>query len=179
MAQTKLLIGLLGGVVLVGGGYFFLNTQKVAPVDEVVDISSSQTEETAQPTGKKMAFAEFMKQGGSYKCTVHQNVNDIETTGVTYMHNGMIRGEYGSDMQGMHIESHILVRDDYSYSWSSVMPTTGYKAKIVDVEAGAGADTSGTYSWNAEQIGDYDCQPWSAEASMFEVPKEVTFTQLN
>jgi hypothetical protein len=120
-----------------------------------------------------------MKGGGSYKCTVNQNVGGMDTKGTTYMKDGMVRGEYKTNVQGVSMESTLIVRDGYTYSWSSAMPNLGFKAKVVgDTAPDTNAGTSGTYSFNAEQIGDYDCQPWTSDDTMFAIPATITFTEV-
>jgi hypothetical protein len=131
------------------------------------------------PAGKKMAFSEFMKQGGSYKCTVNQNIGGTESKGTTYMSEGMVRGEFVTVAQGMSMTASLIVRDGYTHSWTSMMPTMGFKSKVVtSAPSDTEADTSGTYSFDGNQIGDYDCQPWTPDASMFALPSGTTFTEM-
>ena len=142
--------------------------------------------------GKKMSFDVFMKQGlqgSAYECTVHQTISNMDTTGKVWIdgtgiaHDDMftkVHGEFTTAIQGMNITSNFTVVDGYSYSWSSMM-STGYKVKVPD-STGATSDTSaaakGSYSWNASQIGDYDCQPWTATAAKFALPTNIKFTEM-
>ncbi len=178
--MSKIAIWIIAGLVVIGGGYFFITAKKVENVDTNRAATMDSTkEESKAPSGKKIAFSEFVKQGGSYKCTVHQNVGNVETVGTTYVNSGMIRGEYNTKLQGMSIDSTFIVRDGYSYGWTSTMPNTGFKVKIVQNAAGEmGTGTSGKYSFNAEQIGDYDCQPWTVDASKFIIPTNITFKEI-
>jgi hypothetical protein len=137
--------------------------------------------------GKKMAFSEFIKNGGSYQCEVSQSVGGTETKGMTYINGDLIKGEYNTEVEGLSVDTNFIVRDGYTYTWSSMMPTMGFKSKIsaagsAGVQAGgivkAESETSGTYSFNAEEIGDYNCEPWTADASVFALPAGVTFQEL-
>lgn len=174
--NTKIIIGGVGAVVVIVGGYFFISSsQQDGSNGEVIDNSS-----TTESTGKKMAFADFVKQGGSYKCTVHQYVNNTDTKGITYINGGMIKGEFNTVTQGMKIDTNFIVRDGYSYTWSSFAPTMGFKMRVdQSAEGDAGASAQGTYSFNATQIGDYDCQAWDADSSLFNIPSGVTFKEMN
>lgn len=172
MPQSKIIIGIVIAALVIVGGYAAFKQSK-APVQENAEQSITTNEE------KKMAFAEFIKKGGSYKCTVHQSVGGMDTVGTTYIHNGMIRGEYNNKVQGSNIDATLIVKDGYSYTWTSMYPTMGFKSKInqeAAVESGAGA--SGTYSFDAEQIGDYECESWPADNSKFEIPTNITFRQV-
>ena len=172
-------------VIVLGGLGYGIYTQ-------IHDDSASLAMELATATttalnssDKKIAFSELVKQGGSYECTVKQVVSNMDSDGVVFMDKDRLRGEFVTLAQGMNIDSTFIMRDGYTYTWSSVMPSTGFKIKI-DSPIKAGADapidndvaTSGTYSWNAEQIGDYYCKVWAVDESKFTIPTGVKFTEI-
>jgi hypothetical protein len=171
MSQTKIIIGLLIGVVVVGGGFFALKSMPsgagvvVAPIEKKLE--------------KKIAFSEFIKKGGSYKCTVQQGVGGVDTKGTTYINDGMVRGEYKSQMQGMSMDSVVIVRDGYTYSWSSMLPNRGFKTKMVEsTTTVADPSMAGSYSFNAEQIGEYNCDTWVLDSTLFDLPSSTVFTEI-
>lgn len=174
MSQTKIIALVVGLLVVAGGGYMLLNKSDSANEEMSVDSSN-----TPQESGKKMAFSQFIKQGGSHKCSVHQSVNGTDVVGTTYISDGKIKGEYNTQAQGMSIDSYFLVRDGYTYSWTSLAPNMGFKAKVVESTPSGSGETSGNYSFNADVIGDYECQSWSGDASMFALPSGVTFNEIN
>ncbi len=171
--NTKLIVGIAAAVVVVAGAVYFFAGSK-APATEGVQ---EQAAVASSDAGKKMAFADFIKQGGSYKCTVHQSVGGIDTVGTTYISGDMIRGEYTTQVQGQNIDTSFVLRDGYTYSWSSMVPNMGIKSKAVVAAGDTSASAQGSYSFNAEQIGDYQCDPWTADASTFALPKGVTFRE--
>lgn len=181
MSQTKIIISAIAALIVIGGGYVLFTQSKTAtPNTQMGAGAETKSTEVAVTSGKKMAFSEFMKQGGSYKCTVIQSVNNTDTKGITYMDGGMIRGEYNISTQGMSITSTLIVRDGYTYTWTSMAPGMGFKARVVEQEAiSEKAGMSGTYAFDAKEIGDYDCTPWTPDASMFALPQGVTFTEIN
>lgn len=168
--------------VLVVGGYFAYQANKPEGVDRIEFPNEEKSEEQGkapEQTGKKMAFSQFLKQGGAYKCEVNQDINGVETKGTTYINDGMVRGEYNTKIQGANVDSTFIVRDGFVYSWSSMLPNMGFKMKTdVNASGNAGASASGSYSWNAEQIGDYNCEPWTVDQSKFTVPTNITFKLL-
>ncbi len=175
--KTKIILGILvgGGVIVAVAASFIL-----------ADLSRSWTSESVlkeneNPTaGKKMAFTEFLKQDkGDYKCTVNQDVNGSVTVGTTYLSGGMIRGEYNTQVQNMNVDSTFIVRDGFSYSFTSLAPTMGFKVKVVEPKEGdVTTQTSGSYQWNAQNIGDYDCQPWTVDPAKFTIPTNITFQEI-
>ncbi len=172
MSQTKIIVSVVIVAAVAIGGYYLLHE---APM--VTEQGNATT--TSVTSGKKVPFAEFVKQGGSYKCDVNQSVGGIDTKGVTYINQGMIRGEYSTKTQGMTVGTTLIVRDGYTYAWSSLAPTMGFKSKVVaEAKGDVSAPTKGTYSFQAEQIGDYSCEPWPADTSMFAIPSGVTFREM-
>ena len=178
---TKIIIGILigGAVVVAVGASFFLATDVKTSISD--NVTTSESLETTNPNaGKKMAFSEFLKQDkGDYKCTVNQDVNGSVTVGTTYLSGGMIRGEYNTQVQNMNVDSTFIVRDGFSYSFTSLAPTMGFKVKVVEPKEGdVTTATSGSYQWNAQTIGDYDCQPWTVDPAKFTIPTNITFQEI-
>lgn len=178
----KTIIWVIIGAVVIFGGYSLINSDRNDDLKEnqVMETGGSDNEESAMVReGKKMAFSQFLKEGGSYKCTVNQSIGGIQTNGTTYINDGMIRGEYSTEMQDVNIDSTMIVRDGFTYTWSSAMPLFGFKAKVIEnAPIDTSASFSAKYSFNAEQIGDYDCQPWTVDASKFVIPSSVTFKEV-
>ena len=161
MSKTAWII--VGLVVLAIVGYAIFGGKK-APENVPVGSEQSQTPE------KKMAFADFVRQGGSYKCDISQSSADTTNSGTVYVSGGMVKGEYSTSTAGRVVTTYFLVRDGFSYAWFSTDPTQGFKMKV-DV-TGPGAD-----EWSS-QIGDYNCVAWSADASVFAIPANVTFQEI-
>jgi len=191
--MSKIAIWVLVGVIFVGGGYYALNVSKnnntnTLENEIVVDTNTNQEDNTtntetttdATPSGKKMAFSQFIAtEKGSYECTVNQYVNNIESKGKVYINNGMIKGEFNTKTAGFNIDTSLIVRDGFTYTWSSLLPGSGFKAKVVaDTTKNTDTKTSAQYSFNAEQIGDYDCQPWTVDESKFIVPSSIVFKEV-
>lgn len=179
MTHTKTITIAVAILIVAILGYVALQPGKT---DTVVNTApgpqGTDQQETEQSAGKKMAFSQFMKQGGSYKCTVYQYVNDSSTQGIVYLNDGLMRGEYSTTVQGKNIDATVIVRDGYAHTWTSMSSTMGFKSKIVEDPETGSAGTTGTYSYSADQIGDYDCQPWTADASLFVLPAEVSFKEV-
>jgi hypothetical protein len=182
--MSKILMWILVAGVVVGGIYSVFFVNKVELITESSDLAGgtelegSPKANSMDPAGKKMAFSEFMKTGGSYQCTVSQNVSGAETTAKIYLNGKLVRVEATTNVPNFgNIDSTIIVRDDYTYTWTSQSSTTGYKTKTV-TEVSSGENSS-QLSFDASQIGDYDCDAWTADASKFTVPTNITFTDLS
>lgn len=146
------------------------------PVIEVLVATTTASTTSGVPSGKKIAFSEFMKKSGSYKCTVTQTVATMTTNGTVYLDEGKVKADFAVSVAGQSFNTSMIVRDGYSYTWTSNSPTKGFKTKIAGGTESNSTSSKGTYTWDGSQIGEYSCDSWVAEASMFEVPKTVTFT---
>lgn len=175
MTQIKIVSAVIVAGALIVGGYFAFSQSNPDPKEEEKVVTDT---DSAKTSDKKIAFAEFLKTGGSYKCTVRQYVGDMNVVGQAYISDGLIRGEYNTKAQGMNIDATMIVRDGYTYTWSSIAPGMGFKAKVVESDGGSKTATAGTYSFNAEQIGDYDCDDWDLDESKFVVPTTITFKEI-
>jgi hypothetical protein len=176
---TTISLGLgITALIIAGGLYAYRGglEKEAAAAPETTNAESG----APAPAGKKMAFYQFAKQGGTYECTVHQLVNNIDTTGTVYMDKGQVRGDWNTSYVGQMMDTHFIVRDNTTYVWSSAMKGTGYKfANDASVQAGNNMSASGSIPPPSymEQIGDYDCTPWGGDASQFVLPTDINFTE--
>ena len=172
--MSKTLISVVIIVAVVVGGYFIVRQKNGTPEKIGEESSESGSEATS---GKKIPFSEFAKQGGSYKCEVQQYLSDFENSGTVYFTEGKLRGDFSTVAEGKKMDSSIIMKDGYMYNWSSAAPQMGIKVKVSAEEQG-GTPSSGDYSWNTDQVGDYDCDPWTVDNSKFELPSAVNFTEI-
>lgn len=169
--EIKTLIGIVVAIVVVGGGIWYVSTNKAeAPIDGM----PATTEDTAEGSG---TLAELMKRSGSYKCTVEmkptQANGNTESSGTVYVSAGKMRGDFTTavaELGGKIVESYMISADGYVYTWSNLMPQ-GMKMQI-----SATGETTTQGGMDASAAVDYHCAPWSVEASRFTVPTNVTFT---
>jgi hypothetical protein len=173
--MSKIILTILIVAALGATAYFVLQPKKiVAPGNEVKNEQAS----IPQESGKKMAFSEFMKQGVSSQCTVNQEVNNTTIHGTVYLSGSSFRGEFSTDYNGTTMNVTTITHEGYAYTWTSAMPNRGYKIKVNPntPPLNGSVSASGNYSFNADTIGDYHCEPWTPDDSKFTVPTTVTFT---
>ncbi len=191
MSKTTIIVVVC--VVILGAGSYFMwqkpMTQEdssslaggTMPVGTEGDWSDTPMEEQdSLPEGKKMAFGELIKLGESYECTVNQYIGENVSKGTAYISGGLVRGEFKTQAKGLNINTSLIVRDGYTYSWTSMAPNMGFKAKVVaSAEVSPNQSASGSYSWNADQIGDYDCKDWTPDMTQFDLPAGINFQEIN
>ena len=181
MSKTTI-ISVLVIVAVAVSGYFIINTKKtenISPTANQLENEETKNETSEKPAGKKMAFSQFIKQdNGAYKCEVKQALSDMENSGTVYMNAGNLRGDFNTIAEGRKVDSSFIIKDGYTYNWSTLAPM-GVKVKIqINETADTNAPARSTYSWNAEQIGDYNCEAWVVDESKFTLPSGITFTEI-
>ncbi len=145
MNKTAIVIVVV--LVLAISGFFFYKMNNSEPIqNSAVDNETSTEVESTNEEAKKMSFDAFVKQGGSYECTVSQSISGVESQGTVYVDGGKVRGDFEVQSSAMgaagspyRMVMTFIVKDGYSYSWSSMMPNTGYKVAV-----SSGGDGSGT-----------------------------------
>lgn len=179
-AMNKTVLSIIIVVAVAAAGYAIYNSKDMKS-ESVASVAgeneTTKTENEVEQSGKKMAFAQFVKQGGSYECTVNQYVENIESKGHVFIDGGRIRTEYSVDYQGTSMDGIVIIKDGFAYTWGSMMPM-GIKVPIKDDGVNVDAGARGTYSWNAEQIGDYDCKAWNVDEAKFTLPAGINFQEL-
>jgi hypothetical protein len=183
---AKVIIGLvlLGGIG--GGAYYAIHSEEKMNDQAVAQESTATTTADASTatasTGKKMAFSEFIKSGNAYTCTVHQNMMGTDTQGKVDVYNQMVRGEFTTQAQGQTITTNFLARDGYSYTWTSMMPKMGFKAKVntqATANTGTNTEVSCEYAFDANMVGDYNCTATTVDNAKFAVPTTIKFTEMS
>lgn len=148
-------------------------TEGLPSVSTTTDSNiATGTGDVSKSNGKKIPFTEFMSKGGSYTCDIVQTVANMTSKGTVYMHDALVRLEFSTTLAGQSLNTTMIARDNYMYTWTSTTPGKGYKTKISQP---TGTKPSGTYTWNGSQVGDYTCKAWKADDSLFELPSGVVF----
>lgn len=165
--MSKNAIMALVGVVIVAGAGWYFYSQK-----DGVSMTGSNSE-TA------MGSLKDLMARGSSKCTVSNTVENSVSQGVVYIGDGKMRGDFTSTMTNpaMTIESHMISDGEFVYTWSSSMPQ-GIKIAVSATEGQSSAPESDTVDLYNAQVS-YDCDSWSVDTAMFELPSGVTFTDLS
>lgn len=172
--ETKTLIALIAAIVIVGGGvwYFSSDRSALAPTEEGTPNGETTSGNAVQGSG---TLASLLTRGGAYRCTVSVEAG-AESSGVVYVGNDRLRGDFvttASATGGREIESHMISKDGYVYTWSDMMPQ-GVRMRINT----DGTTQGSTGGLDSSAIVDYDCAPWAIDSNRFELPANVTFMDL-
>lgn len=151
--------------VVFGGGYLIFNEKQ----NQENNIIRNQNP-IAENNTKKVAFSEFIKDGGSYQCNVKDYLSDVESGGTVYIDKDRMSGEFRTIAEGKQMNTSVLVLEGNTYMWSA-----GEDSGVVVSNRG---ELSSTYVWRPEEVGEYDCSLWEMDESKFTIPQNITFTKI-
>lgn len=138
---------------------------------------ASESTVPAPASSSAGSLKSMLAMTGSHTCTVHYGTEAAASDGTVYVSGGMMRGDFTSKTPSGTIESHMIIKDDTSYMWSSAAPQ-GMKLSLSAMSAPAQPNAPKA-GMDIEQNVDYSCEAWSADASKFELPSSVTFTDMS
>lgn len=171
--------GLLGLIVIgaiVFGGYYLSHK---APTTAPVEGSATTTPTTTDESAFNGSFSDLAKRSGSWKCTIDTSTTQSVSSGVAYVSNGKVRGDFTTSVANYGpIESHMIADGDTAYTWSSMMPQ-GIKMKIATTStATAGSGATSGQGMNANTSYAYHCEAWTADPTIFIPPTTIVFKAL-
>ena len=157
MSKTKLLIGLVVIVLVVGVGYSMF---------------------TGGSSYKSFVgtIPELRKIGEDLKCTFTHTDQFVNMTGTIYIEGGdnMRMDSMVTTPELGDIETFIIADQEYSYMWSLALEEGGIKVKIPEEEEDLEDDTTIDESVSSDDI-EYSCEKWVVDSSYFILPEGVEF----
>lgn len=180
--STKLIAwGIIGLIVIGGGWYAFSQQHMFTPAEQALETSNKQGEAGAF----NGSLADLSARGGSWKCLVDTTAitgaGTMNAQGVVYVLGKKVRADFVVEAPIVGAVTTYMIADGADvYSWSSIAPT-GVKSPMQQSET---EDSQTNVPTVEEQAGPYnnytyDCQPSTVEASLFVVPNNITFTEVN
>ncbi len=177
--NTNAIIALVAGLVIIGGGaYYVMKSDSVAvPAGN----SANETMNVQNDGAFSGSIVALSEHGGEWKCTVDTTSQtgggQAVSSGIVYVSDNKVRADFDVSVAGRGaMKAYMIADGEYVYSWSSMVPQ-GVKVAQAQAESSQGAATSGQ-GMDANTSYSYDCQPSSADASLFVPPSNVTFMAL-
>lgn len=168
------IIGIIAAVVVVGGavGYFLMNQGAAAPGTANEQGTANTQNEVGAFSG---SLADLLGRGGDWQCTFGVENQVSNSSGTVYVSGSKIRGDFESMVPQLNqtIDSHMIQSDGFVYVWTSLAPQ-GFKSKAT-IGTPDGTTAFRDQGIDINQAYDYNCTPWAADASKFELPAGVTF----
>jgi hypothetical protein len=155
-----------------------------APQDST-QPKAPETQNVTQENKITGSIKDLLGMGKSLKCTATNGNDKFTATSTTYVSGKKVRSDIVSQVENaVAINSHVLVLDDWMYTWSDGS-NTGMKLNMTamnqnipppPVSADNREATPPPANNQLENKSNYDCSSWAADDSLFQVPGNVTFT---
>ncbi len=155
--MNKTLLYVIIAVVVIGGVGFFLMNQ---PVSTNTDQATPQS------------LKELLASQNPQQCAFVQSTEGAAATGKVFVSNGKMRGDFTSLVNNQGVESHMIVRDNTAYVWSS-LANQGFKMSTENMMNGT------TTSVDMNQRFDYTCSGWTEDSTAFTLPTTITFSDMS
>lgn len=130
----------------------------------------------------KGTLMELMQRGRALECSFSHQFEEGEMEGVVYAKGDQVRQDAEVKQNNQEMETHMIMRGDDVYTWSSAQPGQGMKMNTKQVREQSQKQNSGESQAGAPSNIDteieYDCSAWSGDGSKFELPNDVDFTDI-
>ena len=145
---------------------------------QTTTTQSGSEERTVQSTLK-----DLLSSGIAQQCTFSDKSEDNDISGVMYVDQNRMRGDFTTVVDDKTLISHMMVKDDTSYTWQEG-EDTGYMMKYdpdqMMPQDGEETPTSPQgETVDPDKVVDYKCSPWIVDGSMFNPPSNVEFTDFS
>lgn len=159
-------------VVVIGGAVLLMNKGGME--------SGAETEGAAAETAsaEPMSAKELLAMSGSHKCTFSSDASGAKSEGTVYVASGKMRHDSKNMVNGASVDSHMIISGGQAYVWTSQMPNQGFKFDA-SVASGSGTAASSNGQVNLDQKFAFDCDSWSADQTVFNLPSGVAFSDLS
>ncbi|MBP9669398.1 MAG: hypothetical protein KBE09_03855 [Candidatus Pacebacteria bacterium] len=180
--MPKMLIGFVAAGVLILGAWWFMSNQANPTTDtNTPPMNDAAAAPSEAPSGAFTgSFEDLATRGGNWMCTFTSKTDMGDATGTVYVSGTRVRGNFAITAPVIgKVDSYMIADDEYTYSWSSVMPQ-GFKARRVDTaQQPDGTTPTADTGVDPRMSMNYNCEPHQADESLFTVPTNVTFQTLN
>ncbi len=159
-------------IVLGIGGFMVLGNKSSKPA-----TTNQPQAEAASPTpSSEFSLKELIAAGGSKKCTF--TLKDNTSSGTTFIGNGKMRGDFSVNTGKTPIASHMIVDGTTAYIWTDNQ-AMGFKMDFSAMEKPAVSGTPSQSNVDVNQKVNYNCSPWTVDASEFVLPKGIDFKDMS
>lgn len=172
MNRTVLTMGAIILIVLLGLGIYWNVSKREANPQPTAEEQGGE-----QVAVQSQTLEEFIQQSNNQQC----NFVDMEseTTGTIYVSNGQLRGDFTTNSDGIQVtdevSAHVIANSQDVYFWMDGVEE-GYKTSFESVSE-VSEDLPLSDIVNPESSAEYECSPWTADSSMFELP-DIEFNDL-
>lgn len=171
MQNKALVYGVVAVAILILGAGAWMVIGKGSGSMSTTTPNGTESTQTKNTTLKNL-----IGMSGSQKCTFSKVSAQMNSSGTVYVANGQMRGDFTTYVAGKTTESHMIVKNNMSYMWTSAS-SQGFKMSFDAVATQSDANPEPSLDPNANV--EYACSAWSTDASLFTEPASITFRDMS
>ncbi len=169
IAGVVTLLVVVGGV----GAYVILG-------DEENKTNNSQTasvnSDKSSVAAETVSIEQLLRRDASLKCTYNVKVGESTSSGTAYFSGGKnMYGEFTISSKDFTNTAYVIRNGDTQYVWQKGSKT-GYKADVSAYKKEKQQQMS--QQFDPEKKYKFSCENWEEDASLFQPPTSVTFTDI-
>jgi len=169
----KKLIYVLVAIVLAAIVYFVMTKPAVAPTDTNLQAGQETSQAGAPLSMGNNAFTQALAAGGDFECDISFVQASVQSKSVVRVSGTQLRADFESDTVAGTMKGSMIQTGGFVYTWSDAMPQ-GFKAPATTEKPGDPMALL-LQGQNPPEGVVYDCRPWTADPSVFAVPKDISF----
>lgn len=172
IVAVVIILALLGGAAYLSLSKSSTNQGITAKV-----TSAPTTSPTSANPANNTTLAGLLALGQNLRCSFNVKATSGESTqGTFYVSNGNMRGDFVmKNTAGKENQMSMIRNGNENFIWGPALPTA-IKMNLSLDKLAANAQTS--QFGNVNQKTNYNCVPWSVDASLFTPPANIKFTDI-
>lgn len=179
--SSKIILGIVAVLVIAGIAW------GIASRGGDDTATGDNNDEGSEDTSFSGNIFDLAGRGGEQKCEWSVSAEGYEGTGTVYVDNGKFASVVSGSANGVSFTAHTVSDGEFMYSWTDMAPfgmkISITKAKEMSAQANAEVEATGgtpdTAVGDVSAAYDYDCDSWNPDASIFELPTNITFSEFN
>jgi hypothetical protein len=179
-----LVIIVIAAVAIGGGAYTY--SKKSMKVKDNTNVNAEANANVKAQENANENSAIGVKASGTLKdlfalktaqvCTVSLTGGQYSGgNGTVYVASGKMRSDFNATVDGKTYNTHIIVKDNVSYTWIDGMEA-GFKMAVNNTAKPQGSSSQAP---DMDQKVNYDCKAWTEEGAKFIAPASIKFNDLS
>jgi hypothetical protein len=169
----KTVIGLVLAIAIALGIYAFTSGKFNVDKTETAPETTTTNQDKLQGNG---SLNSILGLNQNITCTFERTDENGSFNGTAYVADNKFRGDFVMNLDDIGlVNSQLINRDGITYVWAG-----NQGSKFTDAATNPDAEPKpDTNAVNLEDEVQYSCTPWKKDLSKFEIPQDVTFTDIS
>lgn len=178
MQSKQALVGIItAAIILIGAAGVFLYSQNKPSEKQPISTSASVNEENKSEMTSSLS--ELLKSEQTQECSFsYDEISGGKTSGITYLSGENMRTDLTMDNNNKITNVYVVRNGNDSYIWGSEFPNNTGLRMTISVDELVNGESTKKY-FDPDRKLNYNCKPWTIDASVFIPPSNIKFSDLS